>query len=192
MTSSSWQRSPGRQLSGSSRTVRAEKRGVVWTRELECRAGEWAKQQTRKAKPEELDLAKVKADCIRVCGENGDDIEEVVRKARRRAMERTPGEVTAEAEMSREAVRDALDLAILHHLERESVFSAEELETHSLTQHRYAGLFDLDDVRAEVERRLSEGLLIRGVGLRGETLYTTKGMTGVAAISPGRSRARRS
>jgi ATP-dependent exoDNAse (exonuclease V) alpha subunit len=64
----------------------------------------------------------------------------------------------------------------LHLLERESVFSARDLESHALTQYQYAGPFTVDDVRAELERRLAAGLLLSGVGLKGETLYTTKGV----------------
>jgi conjugative relaxase-like TrwC/TraI family protein len=99
-----------------------EKKGRVWTEKLECEASEWAKQQTRRAKAQTLDLAKVKAECVRVCEANGDNLAEVVRQARRRELERTPEELKAEAE------------------------------------------------------RIAAGLLLSGVGLKGETLYTTKGV----------------
>jgi conjugative relaxase-like TrwC/TraI family protein len=156
--------------------ARAEGRGLVWDERLEGKAREWAAKQTRPAKPGQLDLDKVKAACRRICREHGDDIAEVVRRARRRASGRTAEEALAEAGRSRQAVRDALDLAILDRLERASVFSAEELEAHALTQHRYAGLFTVDDVRADVGRRLAEGLLLSGPGPHGQTLYTTKGV----------------
>lgn len=173
--------------------ARAEGRGVVWSEKLESQAREWAAKQTRKAKPCGLDMTEVRARCLRVCAANGDDVEGVVREARRRELGRTPEELKAEAERGLEAVSDALDMAVLHHLERESVFSAEDLETHCLTQHKHIGLFDVDDVRAEVGRRVSRGLLLCGVGPRGETLYTTKGVLAaeenqVALVWQGRGR----
>jgi conjugative relaxase-like TrwC/TraI family protein len=153
--------------------ARAEKKGIVWTEKMESNARERAVKQTRKWKEEELNVPSLLAEWRKVCESFGVDVEAIVAQARKRERERTQEERLEQEQKGRVACREALSLAVEHFSERETSFSAQELETHSLTQYQHAGLFDASDVRAEIEARVAAGRLLGLFDEKGEARYTT-------------------
>src|SRR5262245_2993932 len=101
--------------------ARAEAQGKVWTERMEAEAAERAAKQTRRAKPDELDPVALRAGWQKTCLALGFEAEAFVKEANERYRQ-TPDEARARDAETHRAVKAALDLAIEHLSERQSVF----------------------------------------------------------------------